>query len=213
VTWRRLVLVIVALLVVNLPWGLHELQLHRAATEGVQVSASVLTVSDAGSGDGLVTFRLPKSTDPAQATRTVKVDHATAGAAAASRSLHVRVLPGHPDVFHVDGQVKSWGSTILTVVADLVILLLVVLSLRVGGRLRRPTLVAVALRDVETGEEGSLLDKRQDGTYLINGEITELDAGSLLLTLRDRDVKIHLQGHRNQVPLGQQAQVLAHLVG
>jgi hypothetical protein len=85
--------------------------------------------------------------------------------------------------------------------------------LRLGGRLRRPTLVAVALRDVETGEEGSLLDKRQDGTYLINGEITGLDAGSLLLTLRDRDVKIHLQGHRNQVPLGQQAQVLAHLVG
>jgi hypothetical protein len=213
VRWRRLLLVVAALLVVNLPWALHEVQLHRAATHGVQVSATVLTVGDAGSGSALVTFRLPKSIDPDQATRTAKVDRATAVAAAARRTIDVRVLPGHPGVFHVSGQVKSWGSTIITVVADLVILLLIILSWRPGGRLRRPTLVAVALGDVEGGEEGSLLDKREDGTYLINGEITQADAGTLLLTLRDRDVKIHLQGHHNAVPLGQQAQVLAHLVG
>jgi hypothetical protein len=213
VRWRRLLLVVAALLVVNLPWALHEVQLHRAATHGVQVSATVLTVGDAGSGSALVTFRLPKSIDPDQATRTAKVDRATAVAAAASRTVDVRVLRGHPGVFHVSGQVKSWGSTIITVVADLVILLLIILSWRPGGRLRRPTLVAVALGDVEGGEEGSLLDKREDGTYLINGEITQADAGTLLLTLRDRDVKIHLQGHHNAVPLGQQAQVLAHLVG
>jgi hypothetical protein len=213
VTWRRLLLVAFALLVVNLPWALHQVQLHRAATEGVQVSAAVLTVSDAGSGSALVTFRLPRSVDPTQATQTVKVDPSAADAAAASKTIDVRVLKGHPGVFHVDGQVKSWGSTILTTVADLMILLLLVLSWRLGGRLRRPMLVALALGDVESGEEGSLLDKRQDGTYVINGEIKELDSGTLLLTLRDRDVKIHLQGHRNPVGLGQQAQVLAHLVG
>jgi hypothetical protein len=213
VTWRRLLLVVIALLVVNLPWALHQVQLHRAATEGVQVSAAVLTVSDAGSGSALVTFRLPQSIDPAQATQTVKVDPAAAAAAAANRTIDVRVLKGHPGVFHVDGQVKSWGSTIITTAADLMILLLLVLSWRLGGRLRRPMLVALALGDVESGEEGSLLDKRQDGTYLINGEIKELESSTLLLTLRDRDVKIHLQGHRNPVALGQQAKVLAHLVG
>jgi hypothetical protein len=213
VTWRRLLLVAIALAVVNLPWALHEVQLHRAATEGVQVSARVLTVGDSGGGSALVTFRLPKSIDPARETRTAKVDRASADAAVVRHTIDVRVLEGHPAVFHVEGQVRTWASTIITVVADLMILLLVALSWRLGGRLRRPTLVAVALGDVENGEEGSLLDKRQDGTYLINGEIKELDSGVLLLTLRDRDVKVHLQGHSNPVALGQQAQVRAHLVG
>jgi hypothetical protein len=209
----RLLLVAFALVVVNLPWALHELQLHRVATDGVEVSAAVLTVGDTSGDSALVTFRLPTTIDPGGTARTATVDPATADAAAASQKIEVRVLKGHPGVFHVDGQVRSWASTIITAVADLMILLLFVLSWRVGGRLRRPMLVALALDDVKSGEDGSLLDKRQDGTYLINGEIKELDSGTLLLTLRDRDVKIHLQGHRNPVALGQQAQVLAHLVG
>jgi hypothetical protein len=90
---------------------------------------------------------------------------------------------------------------------------MVLLSWRLGGRLRRPALVGVALGDVESGEEGSLLDKQQDGTYVVNGVIKELDAGVLVLTLRDRDVKVHLQGHHNPVALGEQARVLTHLVG
>jgi hypothetical protein len=213
VTWRRLLLVAFALIVINLPWAGHELQLHRAATDGVQVSAAVLNVSDAGGDTSLVTFRLPASVDPAQKKRAARVDSTTADAAAASRVIDVRVLKGHPDVFHVAGQVKSWAPTLITAVADFLILLMVFLSWRLGGRLRRPALEAVALGDVESGDEGSLLDKQQDGTYRINGEVKELDEGVLVLTLRDRDVKVHLQGHSNPVALGEQAQVLAHLVG
>jgi hypothetical protein len=202
-----------ALIVINLPWAVHELELHRAATDGVRVSAAVVDVTGAGSGSSLVTFRLPASVDPDQKTRTAKVDSTTAEAAAASRTIAVRVLRGHPDVFRVAGQVKSWAPTLITVVADLLVLLMVLLSLRLGGRIRRPALEAVALGDVETGEQGSLLDKQLDGTYLINGEIKELDDGVLVLTLRDRDVRVHLRGHHNPVALGEQAQVLAHLVG
>lgn len=212
-TWRRALLVAFALAVINLPWALHELQLHRAATDGVRVSAAVVEISDAGSETPLVTFRLPVSVDPAQKSRTVKVDSSAAAAAAASRTIDVRVLKGHPDVFTVGGQVRSWASTVLVVVADLLVLLLLLLRWRLGGRLRRPALEAVALGDVQSGEEGSLLDKQQDGTYLINGEIKELEAGMLVLTLRDRDVKVHLRGHRNPVGLGERAKVLAHLVG
>lgn len=212
-SWRRILLVAFALIVVNLPWATHEVQLHRATTGGLHVSAAVITVSNAGSDTSLVTFRLPASVDPDQKTRTVKVDSATADAAAASQTIDVRVLKGHPDVFRVAGQVKSWASTLFTVVADLLIIVLVMLSWRFGGRLRRPPLEAVALGDVESGAEGSLLDKQIDGTYLIIGEIKEIEAGTLVLTLRDRDVKVHLQGHHNPVALGEQAQVLAHLVG
>jgi hypothetical protein len=208
-----MLLVAVALVVVNLPWATHEVQLHRAATDGIQVSASVVDVSDAGSDTSLVTFRLPTSIDPGQQTREAKVDSTTADAAAASQTIEVRVLKGHPGVFHVAGQVRSWGPTLISGGADVLILLMVLLSWRLGGRLRRPALVGVALGDVESGEEGSLLDKQQDGTYVVNGVIKELDAGVLVLTLRDRDVKVHLQGHHNPVALGEQARVLTHLVG
>jgi hypothetical protein len=208
-----MLLVAVALVVVNLPWVTHEVQLHRAATDGIQVSASVVDVSDAGSDTSLVTFRLPASIDPGQQTREAKVDSTTADAAAASQTIEVRVLKGHPGVFHVAGQVRSWGPTLISGGADVLILLMVLLSWRLGGRLRRPALVGVALGDVESGEEGSLLDKQQDGTYVVNGVIKELDAGVLVLTLRDRDVKVHLQGHHNPVALGEQARVLTHLVG
>jgi hypothetical protein len=213
VSWKRWLLVAFALVVINLPFGLHELQQHRAATDGVQVTATVTTISDAGGGDAVVTFRLPENVDPAQVERSVKVDAATAHAVAQSQTIDVRVLEGHPAVFHVDGQVRSWASTIITMVADLLIILIVLLSVRFGGRLRRPDLVAVALGDVESGDEGSLLDKQVDGTYLINGEIKESDPSTLVLTLRDREVTVHLQGHRNPIAVGDRAQVLAHLVG
>jgi hypothetical protein len=213
VSWRRVLLVVAALLVVNVPWALHEVELHRAETGGVRVSATVETVSDAGGGQSLVTFRLPTSIDSSQDVRTVKVDSATGDAAAASQTLPVRVLRGHPSVFYVAGQVRSWASTIVIGVADALILLVVLLSWRLGGRIRRPALVAVALGDVESGDAGSLLDKQKDGTYLINGEIKEIDVGMLVLTLRDRDVTVHLRGHHNPLTPGERAQVLAHLVG
>ncbi|WP_151083840.1 hypothetical protein [Nocardioides cynanchi] len=213
-SWRRILLVAFALAVINLPWATHEVRMHQVTTSGIQVSAQVLTVARAGGDTSLVTFRLPSSVDPAQKSRTAVVDRATADAAAAGQTIGVRVMKGNPDVFHVDGQVKSWSSTVLVVVADLVVVLLVLLSWRLGGRLRRPTLVAVALADVESGTEGSLLDKQLDGTYVINGAVRELlDAETLVLTLRDRDVELHLRGHANPVPVGEQAQVLAHLVG
>jgi hypothetical protein len=213
VRWSRVLLVAFAVVVINLPWALNQIQLHRAETSGVHVSAAVLSVSAAGGDTSQVDFRLPASVDPAQKARTARVDSTTADAAAASQTIDVRVLKGHPDVFHVEGQVKSWASTLITGVADLLILLMLLLSWRLGGRLRRPALEAVALGDVQSGQKGSLLDKRVDGTYLINGEIKEVDAGTLVLTLRDRDVKVHLQGHHNPVAIGEQAQVLAHLVG
>jgi hypothetical protein len=213
VRWSRVLLVAFAVIVINLPWALNQVQLHRAETSGIQVSAAVLSVSDAGGGNSKVDFRLPASVDPAQKARTATVDSTTADAAAASQTIDVRVQKGNPDVFHVAGQVRSWASTLITAVADLLILLMLLLSWRLGGRLRRPALEAVALGDVQSGEKGSLLDKRLDGTYLINGEIKEVDAGTLVLTLRDRDVKVHLQGHHNPVAIGEQAQVLAHLVG
>ena len=140
--------------------------------------------------------------------------NATAGAAAVqSGEVDVRVLEGHPAVFELEGQKRSHGSTIITLGADVLVLIMILLMWRLGGRLRRPALVAVALGDVEGGEEGSLLDKQDDGTYVINGEVTETLVDSFVLTLRERNVTVHLRGHANPIDVGEQAKVHAHLVG
>ncbi len=209
---RRILIVVVALLVINVPYALHQWQVHRVGADGVHVTATVVS-ADISGDEAVLSFRLPKSVDPDQKVRTARVDRADGAAAAASGEVDVRVLKGHPAVFELPGQKRGHGATIATFGADLLILLVILLAWRLGTRLRRPALVAVALGDVESGEEGSLLDKRDDGTYLINGEISEAGADSLVLTLRDRDVTVHLRGHANPVEVGARARVHAHLVG
>ena len=208
----RILLVVVALLVINVPWLTHEWQLHRAATDGTRVEATVVGLSRDGD-KAVVSFRLPTSVDPSHQARTAVIDLTTAEAAARTRQIGVRVLDGHPSIYRVDGQVRSWGAAAITLTADLLVLLLIALSFRLGGRIRRPGLVAMALDDVREGEEGSLLDKQEDGTYLINGEVSEVDASSLVLSLRDRNVTVRLEGHINPVAVGGRARVRASLVG
>ena len=203
---------VVALFVINAPFVLYRYQLHRLASQGVQVTATVVSTGQAGN-DVELGLRFPPSIDPDQSVHSVRVDAAAGSAATRTRKADVRVLEGHPGVFELPGQKRGHAAAILTVGADVLVLLMVLLSWRLGGRLRRPALVAVALGDVESGEDGSLLDRQDDGTYLINGEITEAEQDSLVLTLRDRNVIVRLQGHANLVDVGERAKVHAHLVG
>jgi hypothetical protein len=212
VRWGRIVLITVALLVINVPYLLHEWSLHRASTEGTLVTATVVGVEPAGS-DVDVTFKLPKSIDADQKLRTVKLHRPEGLAATHSGTLEVRVLAHDPGAFHVAGQAHSWTPLVITVVADALIVVMLLLSWRLGGRLRRPTLVGVAVEDVREGEDGSLLDKQDDGTYIVNGQVSSSGPSSLVLTLRDRDVEIQLRDHDNPVAVGDRARVRAHLVG
>ncbi|MGC4109792.1 MAG: hypothetical protein QM747_05085 [Nocardioides sp.] len=210
--WGRLLLIIGALLVINGPYAAHAWTLHRAATDGIAVTATVTDVSQDG-GDLDVSFTLPKDVDAKQTQHTVKVERAVGERAAQTKELPVRVLKGHPSIYHVDGQVRSWTPLLVTVVADAFIVLMLLLTWRLGGRLRRPTLVGVAVEDVQDGEDGSLLDKQEDGTYVVNGEIVSVAPDSLVVSLRDRDVEIHLRDHVNPLAVGQRARVRTHLVG
>lgn len=212
VRWSRVILVAMVLVVINVPYGLHEWQVHQAATDGAQVTATVVGATQAGD-DVEVAFRLPRDVDDEQKVRTVRVHRAVGLQAARTKELDVRVLEGHPNVFHVDGQVRSRGGLILMLVADALVALMLVLSWRLGGRMRRPMLVGVAVEDVQDGQAGSLLDKQDDGTYVINGEVARAGPSSLVLTLRDRDVEIHLRDHENPIAVGERARVRAQLVG
>ena len=209
---RKILVVVIALLVINLPYVVYQYRIHRVSSDGVQVTATVVSADQAGD-DVVLGLRFPASVDPDQRVRSARVN-ATAGAAAVqSGEVDVRVLEGHPAVFELEGQKRSHGSTIITLGADVLVLIMILLMWRLGGRLRRPALVAVALGDVEGGEEGSLLDKQDDGTYVINGEVTETLVDSFVLTLRERNVTVHLRGHANPIDVGEQAKVHAHLVG
>jgi hypothetical protein len=210
--WSRLILVLLALLVINVPYGLYEWQQHRLRTSGTEVTATVLDVHDNGDNADIA-FRFPESVDSEQKPRTARVDEDVAREAARTQEIDVRILDGKPDVFLVDGQVHGWGGLVLTLVADSLVLLMVLLSWRLGGRIRRPTLVGIAVEDVQDGDDGSLLDKQPDGTYVINGEVASSGPSTLVLTLRDRDVEIHLRDHENPVAVGERARVRAQLVG
>lgn len=212
VRWGRVVLVVVALAVINVPYGLHRWELHRVDTDGVRVTAHVVDVTPAGDEES-VTVRFPASVDPRQPVRTARVDRATGLRAAQTKQIGARVLKGHPSVFRLDGEVRSDAGLYLAIGADVFVVLMLLLSWRLGGRIRRPTLVGVALEDVRGGEQGSLLDKQDDGTYVINGEVASIGPSSLVLSLRDRDVEIHLRDHDNPIAVGERAQVRAQLVG
>jgi hypothetical protein len=212
IRWGRVVLVVLALVVINVPYGLYEWQQHRVRTSGTEVTATVVGADRTGD-DVALAFRLPVSVDGEQKVRTVRVRRDVGLEAVRTRQVQVRVLDGEPDVYHVDGQVRSWSGLLLTSVADALVGLMILLSWRLGGRLRRPTLVGIAVEDVQSGEDGSLLDKQDDGTYLINGEVARTGPSSLVLTLRDRDVEIHLREHENPIAVGERACVRAQLVG
>ncbi|HEX3929830.1 MAG TPA: hypothetical protein VHW64_03955 [Nocardioides sp.] len=210
--WGRLVTVVVALLVINVPLAVHEWELHRAVTDGVLVTATVTGVRQDG-GDFDVSFRLPKSVDADRTGHTVKVEQSVGEEAARTKQLPVRVLKGSPQVFHVDGQVRSWTPLLVTLVADALIGLMLLLTWRRGRLVRRPTLVGIALEDVRAGDDGSLLDRQEDDTYVVNGEVTSTGPTTLVVALRDRDVEIQLRDHTNPVAVGERARVRTHLVG
>jgi hypothetical protein len=212
IRWGRILLVAFAFVVINVPYLFHTWQVHRVTTSGEEVTATVVEVSPDGD-DAVVAFKLPASVDDEQKVRQARVHGDVAEEAALTHELQVRVLAGDPDVFHAEGQVRSWGGLVLTLVADALIVLMLLLHWRLGGRLRRPTLVGIAVEDVQNGAEGSLLDKQEDGTYLINGEVASTGPASLVLTLRDRDVTIHLRDHDNPISVGERARVRAQLVG
>ncbi len=209
---RKILVVVIALLVINVPYAIYQYRIHRVSSDGVQVTATVVSSQKAGD-DVVLALRFPASVDPDQRVRSARVNASAGAAAVQAGEVDVRVLEGHPAVFDLEGQKRSHGSTIITLGADVLVLLMILMMWRLGGRIRRPALVAVALGDVEGGEEGSLLDKQVDGTYVINGAVAEALEDTLVLVLRERNVTVHLRGHANPIDVGEQAKVHAHLVG
>ena len=91
-------------------------------------------------------------------------------------------------------------------VADVFLLVLVLLLLRFGSRLRQE-MVLVATEDLERCPPGSVLDQVDGLRFVVCGEIEAIEDGEVVLDLGDRRVRVVLDGHHN--PAGYQQPVRA----
>jgi hypothetical protein len=208
---KYLVLVVLLVAVVNLPLVRSTWTQWRVDRSGVDVTASLVGHERLGS-EYWVSFTFPRDIDPDQRAWRAEVTEPTYDVAVASGEIGVRVLADDPAAYEADGAVHSNGPLVATLVADAALLLMVLLFWRFRG-LRRPSLRAVAMEDVERCPPGVLLERVDGELYLIRGEVAEIGEGQIVLELGDRSVVVLLDGHLNPVGHQQPAQVRARLVG
>lgn len=212
---KAVLLVLLLVLLINLPIAHSSWTRWRVERSGTDVTAPVVGHDVLGSGDDpqyYVSFRFSRSIDPDQNAWAVEVDKATYDDAVADRTLAVRVLPDHPAAYTVDGQVTRSLGLVITLFADLAVVILIALAWRFRGKLR-PQLRAVAIGDVERCKPGSALDRIEGDLYLIRGEVARIEDGEIVLDLGDRSVAVVLDGHQNTIGYQQPAQVRGRLIG
>ena len=199
-------LVGLAVVMVNLPFVHSTWQGHRIETDGIDRIAAVTDHQRDGDAS-YVTFSLePDDGEPAF-EGTVRLDDATYETAVDTRQVEVRVLPGSTSVWEVQGEAEGGRlGLVITVVADVSLLVLVLLLARFGSRLRSE-LVLVATEDLERCPPGPLLDPIDGRRFVVCGEVDEIEDGAVVLDLGDRRVRVILDGHHN--PAGYQQPVRA----
>jgi hypothetical protein len=212
---KAVLLVLLLVTMINLPIVHSTWTRWKVERSGTDVTAPVVGHDVLGSADDpeyYVSFRLSREIDPDQHAWPVQLDKASYDEAVASRTLDVRVLPDQPSAYSVDGQVTGRLGLVITLLADLALLVMVALAWRFRGSLR-PQLRAVATGDVERCKPGSALDKLEGDLYLIRGEVSAIEADEIVLDLGDRSVVVALDGHHNPIGHQQPAQVRGRLIG
>ena len=208
-----MLLVGLLVLLVNLPL-LHSTWVDRRVQgSGIDVTATVVDDRVVAGQEYWVSFTFPEDVDPDQKAWDAQVDEEAYDDAVASGQIRVRVLDGDPSAYRAEGAVQSRVPLVVTLVADLILLVVLLLLFRYGGRGRvRAPLQALALGDVERCAPGSLLERIGGEDYLVRGEVQDLADGEVLLDLGNRTVRVLLDGHANPVGYQQPAQVRARLL-
>ena len=202
---RNVLLVGLVVVMINLPFLHSTWQAHRLQTDGVDITSAV-TDRDRNGDKLFVTLQVTETADQPGFDGTVRVDEATYDDAAATHQVQVRVLPGSTTVWKVEGELESNVGLVITVIADLSLLVLVLLVVRFGARLRHE-MVLVATEDLERCPPGSVLDQVDGLRFVVCGEVDEIDDDAVVLDLGDRRVRVLLDGHHN--PAGYQQPVRA----
>ena len=176
---RRLLLVILGAVLVNLPLVHSAYVDHRVESAGRDVVAIVRS-HDVVEGRYFVRFQVPGSTD----LYSARVDHETYDAAVASGNIAARVVPGHPNESRVHGEIDGHAFVVLTVIGDL-FLLGAVIALVLHRRRRRERIVVHAETDVVPCDGGPVRTDLDNGRVRVHGVVVDVGPGWVDLTVGD----------------------------
>jgi hypothetical protein len=213
---RRVLLVVVLVAFINLPVLHSTWTSWRVDRSGTDVSAALAehrVVSPDDDPRYWLGFRFPDEIDPGRQVWSAEVDRATYDAAVAERTVEVRVLADNPAAYRAEGQVRRWFGLVTTLVADAILLLIVLLVWRYGGRSRPAPLRMAAIGDVERCPPGVVFEQIEGTLHLVRGEVVEIGDGEIVLDLGEREVVVVLDGHHNPVGHQQPAQVRGRVLG
>ena len=213
-TVRGWLLIAMVAMLVNLPMVHSTWTQWRVARSGTDVTARVADTMELPPVDDpeyVVAFAFPQQVDPQQRRWTARVDRPAYERAVDERTIRVRVLEGRPAAYRAEGQVTSSLGLVITLLADLGLLLMVLFAARHRGRFR-PPLRLVAIGDVERCAPASRLERMEGDLYLVRGEVTEIHDDHIVLDLGDHNVAVLLDGHTNPVRHQQPAQVRGRMI-
>ena len=140
-TVRGWLLIVMVAMLVNLPIVHGTWTQWRVARSGTDVTARVtdtVELPPAHSPEYVVAFAFPQQVDTLQRRWTARVDRAAYERAVDQRTIRVRVLEGRPAAYRAEGQVTSHLGLVITLLADLGLLLMVLFAARHRGRFRPP---------------------------------------------------------------------------
>ena len=204
-----LVLVLLAAVVINLPIVHSTWYAWRLDRAGVETQATVVDtqrVPPDEDGRYVVEFRFDRTLDPEQRVWFAQVDEDTYDAARADETIGARMLPARPGTYEVDGQQRSSLPWIITLLGDVMLLGIALLYWRT-----RPTpgleLRLVATADVERCKPKASLERLEDGSYVVCGEVSGIEDDAIVLDVGEQSVRVELAGYANPVGYQQPARV------
>jgi hypothetical protein len=212
---NRILLVVVLVAFINLP-VLHSTwtrwQVERNGTDTVAEVVDTRILGEDADPSYWLVFRFPESIDPDRLEWSAQVDRETFEEASAEKSVEVRVLEDRPAAHSVEGQIRNPLGLIITLVADAILLLILLLAWRARGR-RRPVPIRIAaIGDVERCPPGAVLEQIEGDLVLVRGEVTGIDGDEIVMDAGERDVLVILDGHQNPVGYQQPAEVRGRII-
>lgn len=133
---RRVLLIVVAVILVNLPWANDAWVQHQLDGSGVPTTAFVVRHARTH-GQNFVSYRFSPSVDPRQHLYDAVVTDRAYRIASTTGRLRATVLRGSPGSNRVDGEVTGSGVIVIAVIGDAIILLLLAFAIRRSRRWSR----------------------------------------------------------------------------
>ncbi|HEX7739109.1 MAG TPA: hypothetical protein VF426_05630 [Marmoricola sp.] len=181
---RRVLLVVLGAVLVNLPLVHSAYVEHRISTEGRHATATVKS-HEIVEGRYFVHFQVPDS----KGVYSARVSHEAYDDALASGEIAVTVVPGHPNENRVRGEIDGHAFVVLAVIGDLFLLSAIVALVMLRRRKRRRT-VLIAESDVVPCDGGPVHTDLGDGRARVHGVV--VDVGPGWVDLRVDDAVFHV---------------------